>query len=75
MDDEQEPGGGGLRLPPKTAAAVLLGIIGAAFIVQNRQRTTIELLLWDLEIGVWFGLTVAFALGLVVGWLARRSRR
>jgi uncharacterized membrane protein YciS (DUF1049 family) len=73
-DDDLEQGGGGLRLPPKLVAAILVALLGAAFILQNQQQATIELLLWELEIGLWFGLAVAFGLGLVVGWLLRRSR-
>ena len=58
---------------------VVVAVITAIFIAQNRERTNIELLFFDFNSRVWTAIAIAIGLGvlldrLVLTWW-RRARR
>jgi lipopolysaccharide assembly protein A len=55
--------------------AVVLVLLAAIFMAQNRDRHPIQLLWITVGSPTWFVLTVVFATGLLVGLLLRRRRR
>ena len=55
--------------------AIVLLIVAAFFIVQNRDATSITLFFAHIVMPQWMALTVMFIVGLVAGILIARNRR
>jgi len=55
--------------------ALILVVLAAIFIAQNRDRPRVHILWITVESPMWFILTVMFAAGVLVGLLLRRRRR
>jgi uncharacterized integral membrane protein len=51
----------------KLIAAGVAALLALLFILQNRAQGKIYFLFFDVTVGVWVALLVAFVLGLVVG--------
>ena len=67
---------------PSAAAIgfVVLLVVSGVFILQNRERTTIDFLVFELRSRVWTAIAVAIGLGvlldrLITAWWRRRRRR
>jgi lipopolysaccharide assembly protein A len=77
MARQPEPAEPSRRPPvtPKMVAGLLAAVLALVFILQNTQRVTIEFLFFDVRVGMWLGLAIAFGLGTLVGWVAPRFRR
>lgn len=62
-------------------ALVIMAVICAVFVFQNRDPATVEFLLFSLETKVWVAIAVAIALGIVLDrlilawWRRARKRR
>ncbi len=77
---DQASAASGRRGPNAAAIAfVLLLVLSIIFILQNRDRTTIDFLVFELHSRVWTAIAVAIGLGVVldrlVGMWWRRRRR
>ena len=81
-DDEfEEQSGSAGRNGPSVFLILLIvvAIVAAVFIVQNRERTNIEFLFFDFNSRVWTAIVIAMGLGILIDRLIlmwwRRSRR
>lgn len=59
---------------------IIVAAITAVFIAQNRDRTKVEFLFFDVESRVWTAIAVAIALGvvldrLILAWWRRAKKR
>lgn len=54
---------------------VVLVVLAAIFVAQNRDRHPIHVLWVTVESPTWFVLTAIFVVGLLIGLLLRRRRR
>jgi hypothetical protein len=70
------------RTGPSAAAIgfLVLLVVSGVFILQNRERTTIDFLVFELRSRVWTAIAVAIGLGilldrLISAWWRRRRRR
>jgi hypothetical protein len=78
-DSASAPSGRGGPNAAAIAFVVLL-VVSGVFILQNRERTTIDFLVFELHSRVWTAIAVAIGLGvlldrLVSAWWRRRRRR
>ncbi|MBH0777074.1 hypothetical protein [Nocardia bovistercoris] len=55
--------------------AVGLTILAVLFVIENRAKVSIEILLIDITAPMWLILLVMFAIGWAVGVLTRRRAR
>ncbi|WP_280276368.1 DUF1049 domain-containing protein [Nocardia wallacei] len=55
--------------------AVVLTVLAAVFVIENRGRVEIEFLLITIRSPMWLVLLVVFAVGWLSGMLFRRVRR
>lgn len=55
--------------------ALILVVLAAIFIAQNRERPQMHLLWVTVESPMWLLLSAMFVLGILVGLLLRRHRR
>jgi lipopolysaccharide assembly protein A len=63
------------RIPFRYWVIIVLAVLAAIFIAQNRDHHPIHLLSVSVESPAWLMLTVIFVAGLLVGLLLRRRRR
>lgn len=61
-------------LTPRTVIAVVLVVLAALFILQNRNSTSIHLFWMSVQAPLWLVLVVIFAVGWVAGFLFARGR-
>lgn len=78
--DESQPGPAGRNGPSVfLILLILVAVITAVFIAQNRDRTQIEFLFFDVRSRVWTAIAVSIALGVLLDRLIlaywRRARR
>lgn len=67
----------GRRVPPvspRLVIAVVLALLLVVFVAQNRDETSIEILLIDVSAPLWLILTFVAVLGATVGSLLTRRR-
>ena len=57
----------GLRVTPRLVATVTGAVLAVAFVLSNRDDAPVSFLWWGWTLPLWLALTVATALGLVVG--------
>jgi len=69
------PGGHVTRFALRHWLVIVLVVLAAIFVAQNRDRHPIHVLWVTVESPTWFVLAVIFAVGLVIGLLLRRRRR
>ncbi|MES0837310.1 LapA family protein [Nocardiopsis tropica] len=62
-------------VPPRMWAAVVLLVVTALFVAQNRDTAQIQFLVVSLTAPLWAALAVSVAAGVVIGLLVRPSRR
>ncbi|WP_326820647.1 LapA family protein [Streptosporangium sp. NBC_01639] len=70
-----EPGGFGRRLaalPPRVWVALVLAVLGAIFIAQNRVPVRIQWLTFTVTSPLWIALLAVALVGVVIGVLLRR---
>lgn len=63
-----------VRIRPRQVVALLIILLLAVFIGQNRETVDIELFTIDIMAPLWLTLSVVTVLGLVIGLLVRRRR-
>jgi uncharacterized integral membrane protein len=78
--DEQPSGEGRNRPGLFLILTILVAIITAVFITQNRERTQIEFLFFDFTSRIWTAIAIAIGLGilldrLILGWWRRARKR
>ncbi len=73
--DETVRSSGGSRLSAGQWVAVVLTVLAAVFVIENRGRVEIEFLLITIRSPMWLVLLVVFAVGWLSGMLFRRVRR
>jgi len=61
-------------LRPGQVVALVLVVVAVVFIVQNRDRVTINLFTVDVSAPVWLILTIMVLVGMAVGALLRSRR-
>ncbi|MGY1665836.1 LapA family protein [Geodermatophilus sp. SYSU D00696] len=61
-------------LRPGQVVALVPAVVAVVFIVQNRERVTVDLFTVDVSAPVWLILTIMVLLGAAVGWLLRSRR-
>ncbi len=59
---------------PRQIAGLLLLLLAAVFIVENRRSTTVRFLIPEVTAPLWLALFVAMMLGVVAGALLARNR-
>ena len=66
--------------PPRTGitaggliALIALALFGA-FIIQNLETGTVNLLWFDVDLPVWLLLVIVFVLGVTVGWFSKSRK-
>ncbi|MGY1731693.1 lipopolysaccharide assembly protein LapA domain-containing protein [Geodermatophilus sp. SYSU D01045] len=62
------------RVRPGQVLALLIAVVAVAFIVQNRDRVTVDLFTVDVTSPLWLILTIMLLLGVLLG-MTLRSRR
>ncbi|MFE2959327.1 LapA family protein [Nocardia tengchongensis] len=60
------------RISPKQWVAIVLTVLAVLFILENRHKVDIEFLLMTIRSPMWLVLLATFAVGWLVGLLARR---
>lgn len=74
--DETKPAGGAVqRFALRYWLAILLVVLAAVFIGQNRDRQRVHVLWITVESPMWLLLTAMLAVGVIVGLLLHRRRR
>ena len=63
-----------VRIRSRQVVALLIILLLAVFIGQNRETVDIELFMIDIVAPLWITLSVVTVLGLVIGLLVRRRR-
>jgi uncharacterized integral membrane protein len=74
-DTEQPSGGRVRRFALRYWVAIVLVVLAAIFVVQNRDRHPVHILWVTVEVSTWLILTIIFVAGLLTGQLLRRRRR
>ncbi len=69
-----QSGKSGRSLSPKAIVWIVVAILVVIFIAQNTEKAKIQFLFFDVSIGVWFALLIAFLLGLALGWALPKLR-
>jgi uncharacterized integral membrane protein len=64
----------GRRFGAKGIAIVVVIVLALVFVLQNTDETRVRFLMFDSRTGTWLALVIAFALGLLLGWLLPRLR-
>lgn len=76
MSDERTPGEYRREGPSgKLIAAGVALVLLLFFMLQNRDRASVDFLFWDVEARLWTVIVISAVLGFVIGWLLGRSRR
>jgi uncharacterized integral membrane protein len=70
-DFDQESAG----LDWRVIAGIVVVACAAIFILQNTERADINFLFFSFDVGIWFGLLVAFVLGALTAWVLARWRQ
>ena len=74
--DETKPAGGAVqRFALRYWVAILLVVLAAVFIGQNRARQQVHILWITVGSPMWLLLTTMLVVGIVVGLLLHRRRR
>lgn len=68
--DPNEPIRGGSTT--KWIVLAVLVVLIASFVLQNRDRASVDFLFWDADLRIWVALVFAAVLGLVAGFIAGR---
>ncbi|BBX08638.1 DUF1049 domain-containing protein [Mycobacterium sp. ENV421] len=75
-EDDGKPAGGVVRrFALRYWLAIILVVLAAVFIAQNRDRQRVHVLWITVESPMWLLLTAMAVVGLVVGLLLHRRRR
>lgn len=68
-------GSTGLTVTPRRVAGLVIAVLALAFILQNRDPVSTNLLMFEFRSPLWVTLLVVFVAGAAVGWLLQRGRR
>jgi len=60
---------------PKRIAFLVLGVLLAAFFIQNAEAVPVRFLFWSMTVSRSIVLLITFALGLIVGLISGRVGR
>ncbi len=77
MGHAEQPRKGGWQrwLTPSRLVALVLVLIVAGFIVQNREEVSLQLLLFTVSAPLWSASVSLLVIGILIGWLlAGRSK-
>ncbi len=66
---------GGIKISPRVIVGLVLGAVALAFIFQNRETVTINLLMFTIKAANWVVLLVIFGAGMAAGWLLSQRRK
>jgi uncharacterized integral membrane protein len=58
----------------RVIAGIVVFALAAIFILQNTEQAEINFLFFSFDVGIWFGLLVAFVLGALTGWALPKWR-
>lgn len=81
FEHDPQPGPQGRSGPSwSLIGLIIVAIICAVFVFQNRDRTTVDFLFFSFDSSVWVAIAVAIALGvlldrLILGWWRRARKR
>ena len=62
-------------MTPKRIAFLVLGVLLAAFFIQNAEAVPVRFLFWSMTVSRSIVLLITFALGLIVGLVSGRIGR
>ncbi|MGY1779708.1 lipopolysaccharide assembly protein LapA domain-containing protein [Geodermatophilus sp. SYSU D01036] len=62
------------RIRPGQVLALVLAVVTVAFIVQNRDRVTVDLFTVDVSSPLWLILTIVLLIGVLLGMILRSRR-
>lgn len=73
--DKPAPSGPSRAIPWGLVGGGIAALLAMVFVLQNTETGTIEFLVFEWNVGIWFGLLVTFLLGLLAGLLLPKLRR
>ncbi|MGY1784401.1 lipopolysaccharide assembly protein LapA domain-containing protein [Geodermatophilus sp. SYSU D00698] len=62
------------RVRPGQVLALVLAVVTVAFILQNRDRVTVDLFTVDVSSPLWLILTIVLLVGVLLGMILRTRR-
>ncbi len=60
-------------MKPKTIALIIVAVLFVIILLQNIDRTHIELLFWDVESPLLILIVASIVIGYVIGWISHAS--
>lgn len=81
LQHDEQPGDAGRNGPGLfLILTILVAVITAAFIAQNRERTAIKFLFFDFNSRTWIAIAIAIGLGVLIdrlflAWWRRARKR
>jgi uncharacterized integral membrane protein len=70
-DDEGRADMDGKGFPPWLIGVIIVGLVSVLFISQNRQRVTVDFILWDHDARLWVVIVISMVLGGLLAELIR----
>ena len=61
----------GKGFPPWLIGVIIVGLVSVLFISQNRQRVTVDFILWDHDARLWVVIVISMVLGGLLAELIR----
>ena len=72
---DPSPSGSSFQLTPRRIIGLLIAVVAIAFILQNRDTVSTNLLVFEFRAPMWVTLLIVFVAGAAAGWLLQRRRK
>ena len=67
-NEQKRPFDGEGQISWRVIVGIVVAALAVVFILQNTEKVDIDFLVFSFEVGMWFGLLLAFVFGVIVGW-------